>query len=171
MIIKAIVAMTSKNGIGIDGHIPNWRMKDDMKFFREQTKGTVVIMGRKTFEETGVLPGRMNIVITSESNLSNFCKGDRQLYFAHGPEHALSLAKAYGSTNAPIYIIGGASIYKAFADKIDTWYVTTVHCDLPCDTYFDESLLKDFLGYRMDWIPINTRNQFTGEIMVYHRDE
>ncbi|HRH74238.1 MAG TPA: dihydrofolate reductase, partial [Zoogloea sp.] len=53
--------------IGIDNRLP-WHLPEDMKFFRETTRGKPVIMGRKTWESLPdafrPLPGRLNIVVS-----------------------------------------------------------------------------------------------------------
>ena len=60
-----ILAADSDWAIGRDGgllaHIP-----EDMKFFRETTANSTVVMGRKTWESIGAkpLPGRVNCVIS-----------------------------------------------------------------------------------------------------------
>jgi dihydrofolate reductase len=61
-----MIACVSKDGgLGKDGGLL-WHIPEDMKFFRETTKGSTVIMGRKTFESIGrALPGRRNIVLSS----------------------------------------------------------------------------------------------------------
>ncbi|MBP3895001.1 MAG: dihydrofolate reductase, partial [Mogibacterium sp.] len=65
--MNLIVAADNKWGIGRDGgllcHLPS-----DMKYFREKTKGKVVVMGRKTFESLPGgkgLPDRINYVLTT----------------------------------------------------------------------------------------------------------
>ena len=59
-----IVAISDNNAIGKDNALL-WHISADMKFFRRQTLGSPVIMGRKTFESIGrALPGRVNIVIS-----------------------------------------------------------------------------------------------------------
>ena len=50
--------------IGADGDLA-WRISDDLKWFKKNTLGKPVIMGRKTYDSIGrALPGRDNIVIT-----------------------------------------------------------------------------------------------------------
>ena len=64
--IEAIVAVDSKNGIAKDGKIP-WKSKTDMKFFKEKTTGSIIIMGSTTLESLPnamPLPNRINIVVT-----------------------------------------------------------------------------------------------------------
>ena len=48
--ILALIAAVARNRvIGIDNRLP-WHLPEDMKFFRETTRGKPVIMGRKTWE-------------------------------------------------------------------------------------------------------------------------
>lgn len=66
--MKIIVNVNKNWAIGKEGelliHIP-----EDMRYFREQTKGGVVIMGRKTllsFPDGKPLKGRLNLVLTRD---------------------------------------------------------------------------------------------------------
>ncbi|MGL5115037.1 MAG: dihydrofolate reductase, partial [Beijerinckiaceae bacterium] len=63
----AIVVAVAKNGvIGADNRLL-WRLKTDLRHFRELTMGKPVVMGRKTFESIGrPLPGRDNIIVTRD---------------------------------------------------------------------------------------------------------
>jgi len=66
MSIAAIVCVDKSWGIGNNGNLL-FHIKEDMKFFREKTKGHVIIYGRKTLESfpgKKPLPGRTNIVLT-----------------------------------------------------------------------------------------------------------
>ena len=60
-----LIAAVDKNlAIGKNGQIP-WKIKEDLKFFKEKTEGTSIIMGRSTFDSIGrPLPNRKNIVMT-----------------------------------------------------------------------------------------------------------
>ena len=59
-----IVAISDNNAIGKNNDLL-WHISEDLKFFKRQTLGSPVIMGRKTFESIGrALPGRVNIVIS-----------------------------------------------------------------------------------------------------------
>ena len=56
--------------IGKDNKLP-WKNSNDLKWFRQNTEGNIVIMGRKTFESIGKpLPNRINIVISRQDNPS-----------------------------------------------------------------------------------------------------
>jgi len=63
-VFGAIAAVSLNGVIGADNQIP-WRLPADFAWFRRQTLGQFVLMGRKTLESLGrPLPGRTNIVFT-----------------------------------------------------------------------------------------------------------
>ena len=76
MKISMIVAMDNDCGIGFDNKLP-WSVKEDMKFFRESTKGmgnNAIVMGRKTHESIGmILPKRVNIILTRNKRVCITC--------------------------------------------------------------------------------------------------
>ena len=64
MEIVLIAAVDINLAIGKDGAIP-WDIKEDLKFFKERTENTAIIMGRATYDSIGrPLPNRKNIVMT-----------------------------------------------------------------------------------------------------------
>jgi dihydrofolate reductase len=67
----AIVAVDNDWGIGLGGKLP-WHIPGDLAFFKEQTLGHIVVMGRKTFESLpgGALPGRVNVVLTRDTSFT-----------------------------------------------------------------------------------------------------
>ncbi len=116
--------------IGIDNRLP-WQLPEDMKFFRETTRGKPVIMGRKTWESLPdafrPLPGRVNIVVSRNSG-----------YRATGGMVVGSLPAALTAAgNADVaFIIGGADLYHQalpFADRI---YLTEIDEDFDGDAFF-----------------------------------
>jgi dihydrofolate reductase len=66
MKLSIIVAMNKDRVIGKNGKMP-WHYPGDLRWFKEKTMGSTVIMGRKTWESIGgkPLPGRNNIVVSS----------------------------------------------------------------------------------------------------------
>lgn len=129
MSIALIVAAATNHAIGKDGQLL-WHLPKDLKFFKNTTWGMVVIMGRKTFEAVNKpLPGRTNIVVTSNADWQ---APDTQT--AASLPAALEQAKA---TNCKeIFIIGGGEIYRQSMDLADTIYLTRVHAELEGDTFF-----------------------------------
>ena len=124
-----IVAIADNNAIGKDNDLL-WHISEDMRFFRRQTLGSPVIMGRKTFESIGrALPGRVNIVISR-----GFSTGE-------DVEVVGSLAEAFAiaeSTNLEkCFVMGGGQIYAQALEVVDRLIVTHVHTVIEdADTFF-----------------------------------
>lgn len=106
-----------------------WHMPADLKYFKQTTSGHTIIMGRKTFDSVGrPLPNRRNIVITRDATLK-----------IDGVEVVNSLDKALEITNneeKPVFIVGGAEIYRQALPKTQTIYLTTIHHTFEADTFF-----------------------------------
>ncbi len=103
----------------------------DMKFFRETTKGNIVVMGRKTLEsfpQGQPLQKRVNIVISKNPNYQ--VKG---AVVVHSVEEAIEECKKY---DGEIYVIGGESIYRSMLPYCDTALVTKIDHAYAADTYF-----------------------------------
>ena len=122
-------------GIGFKGdllyHIP-----EDMRFFREMTKGKTVIMGRATLESfpnSAPLPNRRNIVI---SRTASEIPG---VEICSSPEAAAELVKNEDSDS--VFVIGGESIYRDMLPYCGTAYITRIEAKSEADRYlvnFDE---------------------------------
>ena len=103
----------------------------DMKFFRETTKGNIVVMGRKTLEsfpQGQPLQKRVNIVISKNPDYQ--VKGADVV---HSVEEAIEECKKY---DGEIYVIGGESIYRSMLPYCDTALVTKIDHAYAADTYF-----------------------------------
>lgn len=124
-----IVAISDNNAIGKDNDLL-WHISADMKFFRRQTLGSPVIMGRKTFESIGrALPGRVNIVISR-----GFDTGE-DVEVVGSLEEAFATA---ASTNLEkCFVMGGGQIYSQAMQFADRLIVTHVHTVIDeADTFF-----------------------------------
>ena len=129
MSIEMIAAVGKNYELGKNNDLI-WHFKEDMQFFKKTTTGSAVIMGRKTFESLPkVLPNRRNIVISSNSE-----------YTAEGAEVVSSIEKAIELIkNDKAFIIGGASIYKAFLPYAKAIYLTEIEAECPdADAYFPQ---------------------------------
>lgn len=160
MKINIIVAHSRNGAIGKDNQLL-WKLKDDMKFFKETTSGHTVIMGRKTFESIGkALPNRTNIVITRQKGFSaNDCIVVSSL------EEAIK--KVY--RNQKIFIIGGGEIYKQAVKLADRIYATQVDCDLNGDTYFPALDEKWKNTETIASFDKNENNDYNFDIVVYDK--
>lgn len=126
-----IVAVADNNAIGKNNELL-WHISDDLKFFKKQTLGSPVIMGRKTFESIGrALPGRVNIVISR-----GFSSGE-DVEVVGSLEEAFKIAE---STNLEkCFVIGGGQIYSQALEVADRLIVTHVHTVIDdADTFFPQ---------------------------------
>ena len=148
-----IVAISENNAIGRNNELL-WHISADLKFFKKQTLGWPVIMGRKTFESIGrALPGRANIVISR-----NFNTGE-EVEVVGSLKEAFAIAE---STNLEkCFVMGGGQIYAQaleFADRLVVTHVHTVIDD--ADTFFpqiDQNV----------WNVVNRSEMFTDEETGY----
>ena len=140
--MEAIVAVYDDWGIGCCGTQPI-ALSADRKFFREMTRGAMVIVGRKTvadFPGQKPLPGRVNVVLSrNNTEIPGFT-------LCNSPEEAVKLAQSAEKA----MVIGGGSIYRQMLPYCDTAYITKVHTVIPCDTYFPN------LDEMDDWYPAET---------------
>ncbi|MEO5745261.1 MAG: dihydrofolate reductase [Terracoccus sp.] len=114
--ITMIVAV-ARNGVIGDGLTMPWHLSADLRYFKRMTMGHPMVMGRRTFESMGVLPGRRSIVVT------------RQPQWHHeGVEVAHSLAQAWSLTEAAaeVFVVGGGEIYREAMPAADRLLVTRV---------------------------------------------
>ena len=158
--MELIVAVYDDWGIGCEGTQPI-ALSADRKFFRETTKGAMVIAGRKTigdFPGKKPLPGRINVALTrTQQEIPGFT-------VCTSTEAAVELAK----TAERCFVIGGGSIYLQMLPYCDTAYITKVHCTTPCDTYFPN------LDEMEDWYVAETllsgeENGIGYEMLLYKR--
>lgn len=122
MMQKCIIAAVATDGaIGKESSLP-WHLSGDLKRFKSLTMGCPVIMGRKTFLSIGrVLPGRVNIVLTSHP----------ETFTGHDVIVAISLEEAFAKAEKigaqTCFVIGGESVYKKALQYTDKLYITLVH--------------------------------------------
>ena len=123
----SIIAAIGKNGeLGLKGKLV-FHIKEDMKFFRETTKGHRVVMGSKTWESLpGKLPGRENIVIYSRE----FAGPDRIIHDVN------DFIKENLASEEEIFVIGGAKVYKKFLPFAKRLYLTEIDAVAEADAYF-----------------------------------
>lgn len=139
-----IVACDKNHGIGFQNAIP-WRLKDEIKHFKEVTTFTttsrenMVIMGRSTWESLPEkfrpLPDRGNVVLTSNAD-----------YVAPGAvvctslEEALNLAELHVANREieKVFVIGGQKVYEEAIHNPDLAgiYLTQIEAEFECDAFF-----------------------------------
>lgn len=128
--MKMIVAVSDNWGIGYENKLL-FSIPTDMKFFRETTKDSVVIMGRKTLESfpgKKPLKNRVNIVLTNNTDYSV-----EDALICNSVKDAIDCALKY---NKEIFVIGGESIYREFLPYCKSAFVTKVHASAKADSFF-----------------------------------
>ena len=155
MTIKMIIATDRNFGIGKDNKLP-WDCPEDLQYFKEQTEGSVVVMGRKTYESLPFdngLPDRKNYVLTGTKRfmttfgdsleLPSFpcVDNSRQSYFCN----RTFIHNFLGFSKEDVWIVGGASVYNQFLPRVEEIHHTIVDGEYDCDTFFDMSFLEDWV--------------------------
>lgn len=118
------------------------RIPGDHKFFREETTGKVVVLGRKTlqtFPQGLPLKNRQNIILSSKMDYQV-----KDAAVVHSIEELLEELKKYKSED--IYIIGGDSVYRQMLPYCDVAHVTRIDHSYQADTYFPN------LDQMEDWV-------------------
>ena len=131
--MNLIVAVDSNWAIGKENKLLV-SIPQDMKFFRETTKGKVVAMGRKTLESFPggqPLKNRVNVVLTTDKNYKVKDTG-----IVHTIEEMLDELKKYDSED--IFVIGGESIYRQMLPYCDVAHVTKIDHAYEADAYFPD---------------------------------
>ena len=138
--MNLIVAVDKNWAIG-NGNKLLVSIPQDMKFFRETTKGKVVAMGRKTLESFPggqPLKNRVNVVLTTDQNYKA-----NGAVIVHTIEQMLAELKKYASED--IFVIGGESIYVT---RIDHAYDADTHFpDLDVDPQWEMTKISDEQTY------------------------
>lgn len=157
--INLVMAMDMNQAIGLGNQLP-WHLPADLAYFKQLTKGKMVVMGRKTFESLPVkpLPDRINVVLT------------------RNPDFSFPGVLVYNSVcklmkdaeNIDLYVIGGANIYKIFLPVANRLYVTHIY-----DTFLADTFLNiDFSKWEKHWRKVGSvdeKNPYEYEFVLYRR--
>lgn len=126
----ALIASVARNGAIGRGNELVWDEPADKRWFRQQTLGCPVIMGRKTWESLPPkfrpLPGRLNIVVTRDT-----------AWQAEGASvaHSLEAARDLCPPGSDAWVIGGAQIYAQSLPLASQVVVTEIHRDFEGDAF------------------------------------
>ena len=136
--LSLIAAVARNRAIGKDNQLL-WHLPEDMRHFRETTRGKTVIMGRRTWESLPErfrpLPGRLNIVVSRNPG-----------YQAAGATRAGSLQEAIEKAGVgdEAFIIGGAELYRQALPLASRLYLTEIAESIEGDVFFPEVLPQEW---------------------------
>lgn len=154
--VSMIVAIGKNREMGKNDRLL-WSIPEDLKFFKDMTRGHVNIMGRKTFENLlrdykgKQLPKRVTVVVTRDKDYKApdgvFVFNDikKATEFAKSKELEISKLDEFTSVRDPrsknpeVFNIGGGQIFRISMPYTDRIYLTFIDAEFPgADTYFPE---------------------------------
>lgn len=163
--IVLIAAVDRNWGIGRKNDLL-FHLEEDMRFFREKTRGGIVIMGRATMES---LPGgrplaeRVNVVLTHR-DMSGASTEDGWIV-CHSVDEVLNYI---GDAQEAVYVIGGGMLYREFEPYATRALVTKIEQEKKADTFFPD------LDAMSSWSLVSTGKRFCedgvwGEFTEYEK--
>jgi dihydrofolate reductase len=149
----------------------------DLKRFKEITSGYPVIMGDRTWESLPIkpLPNRRNVVITLDKNWKTEDRRQKTEDRRQGAEnlceivHTIEDAVELVKNEEKAFIIGGATIYKLFIDKIDTLYLTRIEADFDADVFFPNVDFNEWLMMEEVFHNKDEKNGYNMRFQVFSR--
>lgn len=127
---KAIAAMAQNRVIGDKNTIP-WHYPEDFKWFKKNTLGATLVMGRKTYESIGKpLPKRTTVVLSRTANANDFPEG---VLLVRSLDEVDAL-----NTPGPVWLAGGSEVYALGMDRCEELFLTIIRKDYAGDAQFPE---------------------------------
>lgn len=160
----AIWAQDTNHLIGKGGKLP-WHLPNDLKFFKDQTVGKTVVMGRKTYAglDYKPLPNRHNIIITRQKSPFESKYDQTDVELTDSIDNILALAE-----KEDVIIMGGHSIYRLFWPYISELRVTTINHEFVGDVHFDPNL-DDFEAYEVIEGMVDEKNAYPHKFVFYRK--
>lgn len=137
--MKAIVCADKRWGIG-KGNGMLFHVPADLKFFKEKTMGSTIVMGRATFLSLPgqkALPGRRNVVLADDDFIAE------NITVVHSIDELMREI----ADDESVFLTGGAAVYEQMIDFCDEAYVTRVDADGEAEKFFPD--LDNRAGWRL----------------------
>ncbi len=162
--IKIIIAAKSDNNVIGKSNDLVWHMPADLKFFKNKTRGKLVIMGRKTFASIGnkPLPGRPTIIITRNPEFTA-----EECRVVNNIDKAFELAEQDGIDE--VYILGGAQIYEKTIGLADKMFITEIKSTFEGDAFFPEIDKNYWVEVSRETFEPDEKNKYPYAFVEYHR--
>lgn len=162
--LVTLIAGVARNGvIGRDNQLL-WRLPEDLAFFRRQTQGHPVLMGRRTWDSLPPrfrpLPGRRNLVLTRQPGFQ-----------AEGAEVLSDLAQVWPllAGMPQLFVIGGEQVYRETLPLADRLLLTEVDQDFEGDAHFPTWPREEFTEVAREWHQAAAPNDFRFAFVTYER--
>ncbi len=174
MYIIAIAAMSENRVLWNQGKIP-WKIPEEQQFFKQETLGSPIIMGRKTFESIGrCLPWRRNIVLSRRPFFLE--KNNQPAPEVFSDIHDL-IAQLVADGEERCYICGWSEIYALFFEQnlVDTVILSCVPWEYVGDAFFPlfepsfhETRAEDHENFTVKWFDKNTDSELQNRESSYN---
>lgn len=151
-----IVACQEDGGIGFNNDLL-YHLKEDLKFFRDQTLGHVLLMGRNTVESLPKPLDRRIVLCISKLWSDNFV--------TYSMGEALMYAREYSKSlnTDKIFITGGGQLFQSTFDITDELWVTQIKGNKEADTFY--RIPENFEMFECgNWL--ESKNPY-GEVTLY----
>ena len=158
--ISIIAAIGKNNELGVNNNLI-WHIPEDLKFFKEKTMNKIIVMGYKTYKSLPkLLPGRRHVVLThhiiDNDEVKVFSKIDDLIIYLNNMDEE-------------VFVIGGASLYREFIDKVDRLYLTEIdEVYEDADVYFPEF---DKNKYKRRVLRKSSYNDIEYKFVEYNREK
>jgi dihydrofolate reductase len=132
MKLIAIAAVGKNGALGWKGKLP-WNLPEDLRYFRDSTRGQIVLMGRKTYDSLGKpLPKRENAVLTRDRSFQ--AAGVRVFHDLESAVHFYGSAPEFRELD--LFVIGGAEIYSLSLPFLHEILLTEIEEEFEADAFF-----------------------------------
>lgn len=160
--IKAILACDDLGGVSKGGTIPWPKNSKDLKWFKKNTTGGVIVMGSTTWEDPmmpGPLPNRKNVLATTRK---------KDYPGAHDYIDGVLSEEVWRIVNKnkekTIWVIGGPNIIDQLLGVIDEFYLSRIPGDYGCDTFLPIEKIEKM--FKKDW----SEKHDTVEFQIWKKD-
>ena len=129
--IQAIVAISANGMIGRGSVLP-WEIPEEFAYFRKMVDGAALVVGRATYDGIAVAPEDL-FVVSRQADLAL----QPGWFGVASVEEGLQRARATGK---PVFVIGGAAVYRASWRYCERFYVTLIDAAFEGDTLFPDDI-------------------------------
>ena len=161
--IALVAALARNRVIGVSGQLP-WRLRDDLRRFKRLTMGHTLLVGRKTYESMGALPGRRTVVLSRAAEQRRD-RDDAAVTWRRTLAGALEHCRGLDL----VFCCGGAEIYSLCLPLAGRMHLTWVEAEVDGDTRFPEVEWDDWRLVSEEAVPADERNEFPTSYCVYAR--
>ncbi len=152
---------------GKDGALP-WRLKSDLRMFKELTLGKPIIMGRKTWDSLPIkpLPGRANIVLSRDGSFE-----PQRALVCETLTEAIQIAREQAEEDGAeeVCVIGGAAVAQAAFPKARRLYLTEVEADPEGDVILPAFDLSGWTEVRSEHHEAGEGDEYPFTFRVFER--